>query len=143
MLRQASVRDLAAVEDLLTKTHLPLGGVSESIDAFIVAESDGRVMGTAGVERYGPYGLLRSVAVDPSLQRQGVGRALVERLISDSEQNGIAELYLLTTTAEEYFPAFGFLKIDREETPVEIQNTSQFRDLCPSSATVMRRLMSA
>lgn len=139
VLRQASLRDLAAVEDLLAKTNLPLGGVSESIDSFVVAENDGCVVGTAGVERHGPYGLLRSVGVDPSSQRQGVGRALIERLISDSERSGIAELYLLTTTAEKYFPAFGFTKIDRGAAPAEIQSTSEFKDLCPSSATVMRR----
>jgi amino-acid N-acetyltransferase len=140
-LRRASARDLAGVEDLLTKTKLPLGGVNVLIDSFIVAEDDGRVMGVAGVERHGEYGLLRSVAVDPAVQGRGVGRALVERLIAESRENGIVELYLLTTTAEKYFPVFGFTKINREATPVEIQETGEFTDLCPSTATVMRRVL--
>src|SRR6266496_2099274 len=113
-LRRASAGDLPAIEDLLVKTSLPVGGVDDLMDSFIVAEGGDRVIGAAGVERAGEYGLLRSVAVDPEVQGRGVGRALVERLIADSEENGIAELYLLTTTAEKYFPAFGFTKIDRD-----------------------------
>src|SRR6478752_105558 len=103
-LRRASARDLSGVEDLLAKTKLPRGGVDALIDSFIVAEDDGRLIGVAGVERHGAYGLLRSVAVDPEAQGRGLGRALVERLIAESNENGIAELYLLTTTAEKYFP---------------------------------------
>ena len=140
-LRRASARDLAGVEDLLTKTKLPRGGVDVLIDSFIVAEDDGGVMGVAGVERHGEYGLLRSVAVDPAAQGRGVGRALVERLIAESKEKGIAELYLLTTTTEKYFPVFGFTEISREATPVEIQETGEFTDLCPSTATVMRRVL--
>jgi len=140
-LRRASVRDLSGVEDLLTRTKLPRGGVDALIDSFIVAEDDGRLIGVAGVERHGAYGLLRSVAVDPEAQGRGLGRALVERLIAESNENGIAELYLLTTTAEKYFPIRGFAKISREATPAEIQETDEFTDLCPSTATVMRRVL--
>ena len=140
-LRRACAHDLGAVEDLLTKSNLPVSGVDDLMDSFIVAERDGRVMGAAGVERAGEYGLLRSVVVDPAARGRGVGRALVERAIADSRENGITQLYLLTTTAEKYFPAFNFTKIDRTSTPPEIQNTSEFKDLCPSSATVMRRVL--
>jgi amino-acid N-acetyltransferase len=140
-LRQASQEDFPAIEQLLHATRLPRSGVDVLIDSFIVAEDDGRVMGVAGVERHGECGLLRSVAVDPAAQGRGVGRALVERLIAESKEKGIAELYLLTTTAEKYFPVFGFTKISREATPVEIQETDEFTDLCPSTATVMRRVL--
>ena len=40
--------------------------------------------------------------------RMASGRALVTRMISDAEARGIHALYLLTTTAERYFPSFGF-----------------------------------
>ena len=135
----ATRQDLPAIESLLAACDLPLDGVRDLIDEFVIARSNGRVVGVAAIEPCGRYGLLRSVAVDHSMRGLGVGRALVERLISDSTENGIAELYLLTTSAEKYFPAFGFTKIDRAAAPAEIQRTSQFKDLCPSSATVMRR----
>ncbi len=140
-LRQASDEDFPAIEQLLRATKLPVDGVKESLDAFVVAESGNDIVGVAGIERCGPYGLLRSVAVDPQMRGRGIGGALVERLIADSKDKEIPELYLLTTTAEKYFPAFGFTKIDRDATPAEVQDTSEFRDLCPSSAAVMRRAL--
>jgi amino-acid N-acetyltransferase len=128
-----------AVEELLTKTDLPVEGVKDTIGSFVVAESEGRVVGVGGVERCGDFGLLRSVAVDPAARSRGVGAAMTEWLIADSEASGLHALYLLTTTAENYFPSFGFDKTTRESVPVAIKQTAEFRDICPSSATVMRR----
>jgi amino-acid N-acetyltransferase len=141
-LRPASVDDLRVIEDLLTKSSLPVEGITDSIGSFVVAESDGRVVGVGGVERCGDYGLLRSVAVDPATRGRGVGAAITERLIGDSEESGLRALYLLTTTAENYFPSFGFNRTPREAVPTEIQQTAEFRDICPSSATVMLRSLS-
>jgi amino-acid N-acetyltransferase len=132
-IRPASGDDLPAVVDLLTKTNLPVEGVKESIGSFVVAENGGRVVGVGGVERCGNYGLLRSVAVDA---------AMIERLIADSRASGLRALYLLTTTAENYFPSFGFDKATRDSVPAEIQQTAEFKDLCPSSAIVMWRALS-
>ena len=140
-LRRASEEDFPAIEQLLRATKLPVDGVKDSLDSFVVAENGSDIVGVAGVERCRPYGLLRSVAVDPQMRGRGIGSALIERLIADSKDKKIPELYLLTTTAEKYFPAFGFTKIDRDKTPPEVQNTSEFRDLCPSSATVMSRAL--
>jgi amino-acid N-acetyltransferase len=140
-LRQASQEDFPAIEQLLRATRLPVEGVKDSLDSFVVAERDDFIVGVAGVERCGLYGLLRSVAVDPQMRGRGIGGALIERLIADSRDKEIPELYLLTTTAEKYFPAFGFTKIDRDATPADVQNTSEFKDLCPSSATVMHRAL--
>ena len=138
-LRTASADDLPAVEDLLKKTSLPVDGVEDSIGSFIVAERNGRVVGVGGVERCGEFGLLRSVAVDPLARSGGVGAAITERLIADSEATGLRALYLLTTTAEKYFPSFGFDETPRDAVPHEIRRTAEFKDICPSSATVMRR----
>jgi amino-acid N-acetyltransferase len=137
--RPASAADLPAVEDLLTRSELPLEGVRESFGSFVVADGDGRIVGVAGVERCGDYGLLRSAAVEPQWQGRGVGRAMIERLIADAESQGLRALYLLTTTAANYFPAFGFQEITRDRVPAEVQGNSQFTDLCPSTATVMSR----
>jgi amino-acid N-acetyltransferase len=83
--------------------------------------------------------LLRSVAVEPAWRSQGIGTALVTRVISDAEARGIRALYLLTTTAERYFPSFGFHPIAREEVPEDVRETAEFRDACPASAIVMAR----
>jgi len=130
---------MPAVEDLLTKANLPVEGVKKAIGLFVVAENNGKVVGVAGVERCGDFGLLRAVAVDPAVRNRGVGTAMTEWLIADSEASGIRALYLLTTTAEDYFPSFGFEKMARDTVPAEIKESSEFKDICPSSATVMYR----
>jgi amino-acid N-acetyltransferase len=68
-----------------------------------------------------------------------VARQLVEQIIARAESRGTNALYLLTTTAERYFPSFGFEKTTRDAVPPEIQATDEFRGACPASATVMSR----
>jgi len=138
-LRPAAAADLAAVEQLLTASELPLDGVTEALDTFVVAEAESGLVGVAGLEICCDNALLRSVAVRPEWRSQGVGRALVTRVIADAEARGLHALYLLTTTAERYFPSFGFHAIAREQVPAEIRATAEFREACPASATVMCR----
>jgi amino-acid N-acetyltransferase len=104
-----------------------------------VAESGADVVGVAGLEVCGGDALLRSVAVADEWRSRGLGRALVARVISDAEARGLHALYLLTTTADRYFPSFGFHRIARDEVPAPIRATKEFRDACPESATVMCR----
>ena len=138
-LRAAVPADLPAVERLLAASGLPLDGVREALPTFIVAEAGGGLVGVAGLEVCCDNALLRSVAVDPEWRSRGLGRALVTRVISDAEARGIRALYLLTTTAERYFPSFGFERITRDEVPHDVRETEEFRSACPASATVMRR----
>lgn len=139
MLRPALATDREAVERLLTASHLPLDGVPRTLADFIVAESDGALVGVAGLEVCGEDALLRSVAVDPAWQSHGVGRALVTRVLADADARGVRGLYLLTTTADGYFPRFGFRPTTRDAVPDELRATAEFRGACPASATVMRR----
>jgi amino-acid N-acetyltransferase len=79
------------------------------------------------------------VAVHPEWRSKGVGRAVVTRAIAEAESRGLRALYLLTTTAEHYFPSFGFSRIDRSEVPADVRATEEFTTACPASATVMER----
>jgi N-acetylglutamate synthase-like GNAT family acetyltransferase len=67
-----------------------------------------------------------------------VGQALVRALLVHATSRGIRELYLLTTTAEEFFRWFGFERIAREAVPEPVRASVEFRESCPASATVMR-----
>ena len=138
-LRPARADDLAAVEQLLTASQLPLDGVREALPTFIVAEADAGIVGVAGLEICCDNALLRSVAVRDAWRSQGLGRALVTRTIAEAEARGINALYLLTTTADRYFPTFGFHTIARDAVPEDIRATSEFREACCASATVMCR----
>lgn len=136
-LRPANTKDLPRVEKLLTDSKLPLDGVKESLKDFVVAEAGGDIVGVAGLEVCCDDALLRSVAVHPEWRSKGVGRALVHRTIAEAESRGIRALYLLTTTAEHYFPSFGFAKVDRAAIPEPVRATKEFTSACPSSATAM------
>lgn len=138
-LRAARLTDLPVIEQLLTTSRLPLAGVAESLPGFVVAESDGAIVGTAALEVCCDNALLRSVAVAPEWRSRGLGRALVTRVIADAEARGLRALYLLTTTAEHYFPNFGFREVARADVPPDVQVTEAFRSACPASAVVMCR----
>lgn len=140
ILRPARSEDLAGVEALLAASGLPLAGVREALPSFIIAEADETIVGVAGLEVCCDNALLRSVAVDAAWRSHGLGRALVTRVLTDAEASGIRALYLLTTTAERYFPSFGFQQITRDQVPAEVLATEEFRSACPASATVMCRM---
>ena len=137
--RPATPADLPSVEQLLTSSSLPVTGVKECLQDFVVAEAEGQIVGVAGLEICCDDALLRSVAVHPEWRSKGVGRAVVTRAIAEAESRGLRALYLLTTTAEHYFPSFGFRKITREDVPADVSATEEFTTACPASATVMAR----
>ena len=139
VLRPARADDLPGIEHLLTKSGLPTAGVAAALGGFIVAEAAGAIVGTAALEVCHNDALLRSVAVAPEWRSHGLGRALVTRVIADAEGQGLRALYLLTTTAEHYFPSFGFERVTRDDVPAEIRETAEFQGACPASAVVMCR----
>ena len=136
-IRKATNRDLDAVEGLLSANDLPLDGVKENLSGFIVAEQSGRVIGAVGLEKFGSIALLRSAVVSNEHRGSGVGRGLVEHILERAEKNGIEELYLLTTTAEDYFPRFGFTRTTRSAVPPAVKASAEFRGACPDTALVM------
>ena len=139
-LRPAATTDLAAIERLLVASALPLDGVRDALPTFVVAEAAGEIVGVAGLELCGDCdALLRSVAVADAWRSRGVGRALVTCLLADAESCGLRALYLLTTTAERYFPSFGFREVSRADVPDDVRATAEFRSACPASAVVMAR----
>lgn len=142
-IRPAAADDLSSIQDLLAANDLPLDGVHEALCSFLVAESEGRIIGVVGMEQCGAYGLLRSTAVAADWRSRGVARQLVERIIAEAESQGVRALYLLTTTAERYFPMFGFRATTRDAVPDTIRGTAEFRGACPESATVMCLSLSA
>jgi N-acetylglutamate synthase-like GNAT family acetyltransferase len=137
VLRSASAADLPAVEALLSAAGLPLAGVAEAVHRFVVAEDDAGLVGVAGLEVHGEDGVLRSVAVAPSRRGEGLGRRLTERVLESARVAGLRRLYLLTTTAEEYFPRYGFRPIPRESASPAARESVEFREACPASAVTM------
>lgn len=138
-IRRATSSDLSAVESLLTASDLPTDGVRDNFSAFVVADDNGAIAGAIGLEKYGSVALLRSAVVAPDHRGTGVGRKLVEQLLERAEEAGVDELYLLTTTAEKYFPRFGFTRTTRATVPEAVKASAEFRGACPDTAIVMTR----
>lgn len=142
-IRNAAKSDLSAVEQLLTANDLPLDGVGDNFDTFVVAVDGDTVVGAVGLEKYDSAALLRSAVVQAEARGSGVGRRLVEQILERAEQSGIDEVYLLTTTAEDYFPRFGFRRTTRASVPDAVKASAEFRGACPDTAVVMERRVGA
>lgn len=137
-LEPASDADLTSILALLERTDLPPDGLRDHLATTLVARSDQAIVGCAALELYGAAALLRSVAVEPSHQGQGVGQWLTQAALDLARQHGAREVYLLTTTAGAFFPRFGFEPVTRADVPAAVQGSVEFTSACPASALVMR-----
>jgi amino-acid N-acetyltransferase len=140
-IRMAAPGDYAGVVRLLEAADLPTAGLKRSLPDFLVAEERGRVVGAVGLEIYGDCALLRSAVVDAGRRGSGLGRDLVESLLERAGTRGVREIYLLTTTAENFFPRFGFARISRDVVAAPVRASEEFRGACPDSAIAMRKVM--
>jgi len=132
--------DTDRVLDLLTRNRLPVDGLREHLATTTIARDEtGEIVGSAALELYADGALLRSVAVAPQWQGRGLGHALTDAAIRLARDRHVPAIYLLTTTAERFFPQFGFERIERADVPPSVQTSVEFTFACPSSATVMRK----
>ena len=136
----ARAHDLRGALDLLGRSELTERDVAEHWGHyFVVREDDGRVVGVAGLEVHADDGLLRSVAVEPDYRSQGLGASLVEAAMERARLLKLRDVYLLTTTARDYFARRGFVDCGRETAPAAIRDSWEFRSGCPETAALMRR----
>jgi len=134
----AQPNDVGAVERLLEAAALPTVGIAKWMDSAVVARAGGRVVGCAALETYESGVLLRSVAVDPDFRGRGLGVQLTEAALALARQKGATVAFLLTTTASNFFPRFGFVPVERADVPDDVKQSVEFRSACPSSALAMR-----
>ena len=137
-IRRAERGDLAEVLTLLRTCELPIEGVEENLDGFLVARENETLIGTIGLERYREAGLLRSLAVASSARGQGLGGRLVTMLLDSAKERGVSTVYLLTETAEAFFPCFGFEKMPREELDPALDASRELQGVCSETAVAMR-----
>ena len=75
-------------------------------DLFLVAEQDGRIIGTVFGGFDGRRGIAYHLAVRPSERRKGVGRSLMVELENRLRSKGCRKYYLLVTRDNEAALAF-------------------------------------
>jgi amino-acid N-acetyltransferase len=110
----AKPSDFKAVLALLAEAKLPTEGVRQHFTHFLVAFDDKQIIGCVGLEIYGDYALLRSLAVTPTWQGQGLGVQLTTEALTYAQANTVKHVVLLTTSAAEFFAQhFGFVLTER------------------------------
>ena len=130
--------DLQQVQDLLRSNKLPYQDIQ--LDGNILIsyhDGDGKMIGSGGLEFYNSYALLRSVAVDEKQRGKSFGKYIVGDLLDRARGNSMKSVFLLTETAHDFFLQRGFVDTSRDRVPVEIKESSEFKSVCPVSATCM------
>jgi len=141
ILRPAGARQLGELCALLASAGLPAGDLSvEHLPLFRLATvREDRLVGAVGLELAGAAALLRSLAVAPELRGGGLGQALVDAALELAKERGVAEVWLLTTTADRFFERLGWRRVERASAPAGIRATAEFASICPASSVCMVR----
>ncbi len=97
----------------------------ESVQEFWVAELDGTVVGCGALHvLWEDLAEVRTVAVDPALRGRGIGHALVDQLVKQARNLGLARVFVLTFETA-FFARHGFVTI--EGAPVSQEVYEQMR----------------
>jgi amino-acid N-acetyltransferase len=137
-LERAAARRSEAIA-LIASCGLPTADLETSPVELTIALRDDALIGVVGLEVTQGFGLLRSLAVAPDGRGRGVARSLCEHALIAARDRRLGALYLLTTTARSYFERLGFEATARGDVPEGLRGTAEFRELCPSTATVMHK----
>ena len=123
---------------LLEAAQLPTADLSDGhLDHFFYLGPPAAPTGLVGCEIHGSDGLLRSLVVTPVNRGAGTGSALVEHVEAYARKQGVRAMYLLTTTAEEFFARRGYSSVDRDQVPDSIRSTAEYSEICPASSAIM------
>jgi amino-acid N-acetyltransferase len=135
----AKYRD--AIISLLQAEGLPVDDLPAELSRFYMATDNGFVIGLIGLEVYERVGLLRSLTVKPEYRRMKIAASMVNEVENLGRSLGLKAIYLLTETAEGYFSRNGYIKIERSTAPISLQQSSEFRGVCPSTAITMKKTL--
>ena len=144
-IRAAREDDFAAVRGLLADSALVYEDLSPaSLGTFVVIPARGGVsalVAVAGLETLPGRrdGLLRSVAVSPALRGHGMGASLVAAVEAKARILGLGRLWLLTTTAPDFFRRIGYADSERAKAPEAVRQSNEFKSLCPARAVCLSK----
>jgi amino-acid N-acetyltransferase len=122
----------------LKASGLPYQDLDFQRDLLVGYYESDELVGTGGLEVHGQYALLRSLSVKLGIRGQSVGTTITNFLIDEAKSKKLRAIFLLTETAREFFLKKGFQELPRQDVPEDIKQSSEFSNVCPTSATVMR-----
>jgi amino-acid N-acetyltransferase len=102
----------------LVQRHLP------GLPSFFVASVSGRIIGCCALQIYSKrLAEVRSLAVHPDFQDQGVASLLVKACVERGRERGVRELFAVTSETS-FFGRLGFATFRREKTAMFFDLTS-------------------
>jgi amino-acid N-acetyltransferase len=135
-------KELESLKNFLKVNQLPADDLQIKNSLLLTYyNADDTLVGSGGLEFYEGKALLRSLAVSPELRGQQLGKQIVHDLLQQAREAGMNEVYLLTQTAFFFFQKLGFTEVQRDLVPAEIKASSEFSQVCPSTAQVMKLVL--
>jgi N-acetylglutamate synthase-like GNAT family acetyltransferase len=134
---QARESEYEAADALVAGSGLPLDDLDRCRATQYVVRDGAAIVATAALEVRGRDAILRSVAVDPDWRGQRLGERIVSHAIAAAREADLRALYLLTETAADFFPRFGFVVEARAAAPPAIQASAEYGFVCGSHAVPM------
>ncbi|WP_020395797.1 arsenic resistance N-acetyltransferase ArsN2 [Thiolinea disciformis] len=134
------ISDLNTLKSLLEAAHLPSHDLGQQGSSQFWGLGQ-PYYAAIGLERYGEFGLLRSLVVAQDQRQQHWGTQLVTWVENYAQQQPLSALYLLTTSAQSFFERLQYRAIERADLPPALQLSSQVQGACPASAQVMKKVL--
>ena len=132
----------SAAVALLESAGLPVADLTDAhMQHFFYCGPASAPTGVVGIELHGEDALLRSLVVLPERRATGLGAALISHAEAHARLRGARSIFLLTTTAEEYFRRRGYRSLPRAEATPGIRNTREFADICPATSAFMCKIL--
>lgn len=92
--------------------NLLRSGLDCALDSYLVWEEQGRIGGYCVLRTLGDEGEIQRIAVDQAFRRQGIGRRLMEAMVSVARMKGVRQIVLevreSNTTARKLYESCGF-----------------------------------
>lgn len=113
----ALISDYAELDKMLYRS---LANIYENLQAFLVAEQDGKVVGCCCLQIiWSDLAEITSLAVEESKKGTGVGKALVQKATENAGSLGLAQIFALTLEPA-FFEKLGFKRVDKDSLPMKV-----------------------
>ncbi len=127
MIRKATIDDIKDMQELINfyakqDRMLPrsLNDLYENIRDFFVYEEGGKIFGCCALHiAWENLAEIKSLAVDESKQKKGMGVELVKQALEDAKKLKVKRVFALTYVPE-FFEKLGFKRIEHAELPHKI-----------------------
>ncbi len=127
MIRKAKLNDVPQIRELINShaerermLFRSLSDLYENIRDFFVCEVDNKVVGCGGLQTiWADLAELKSLAVHNDYQGRGIGKQLVQAILTEARELGLPKVFTLTLE-ETFFLKTGFKTVSMDTLPMKV-----------------------